>query len=67
MPRFLLPFFLGLALLAPALRAAEPPADTPLVKALLAPTAKEQAAAPIVAGDAGLHEPDAESWRTTAR
>jgi glycosyltransferase involved in cell wall biosynthesis len=28
---------------------------------------REQAAAPIVAGDAGLHEPDAESWRTTAR
>ncbi len=49
MPRLLLQFLLGLALLAsglpPALHAAEPSADTPLVKALLAPTAKEQTAA----------------------
>lgn len=49
MPRLLLHFFLGLCLLAPALRAAEPAsepsADTPLVQALLAPTARDQVAA----------------------
>lgn len=69
MPRLLLHFFLGLCLLAPALRAAEgvvgPSAETPLVKALLEPNAKEQIAA--VRGLVGLEDaaitPALTAWR----